>query len=223
MVNSFASSVRSSTVPNDFPLALDLVTCHFAKGDPCFLARITGSVVASTKVDSMIGQKQVIVEPLRVNEKTKGDLVGTGRSFISVDVVGAGEGEVVLIVQGSSARSRTRPRSCPLTAPSSGSSTRSRSGIRRSSRTTSDESCQSLVISGESQSPGLQPWAFSRKEACDMDDRWNTTSVAETHGDSIRGQVRILTIILLALVMGRSSLGSGDLRPHAWNQPSTVS
>ena len=57
-----------------------------------FLARITGSVVASTKVDSMVGQKLVIVEPLRVNEKTKGELVGTGRSFISVDVVGAGEG-----------------------------------------------------------------------------------------------------------------------------------
>lgn len=79
-----------------------------------FLARITGSVVSSTKVDSMIGQKLVIVEPLRVNEKTKGELVGTGRSFISVDVVGAGEGEVVLIVQGSSARFTEETKKLPI-------------------------------------------------------------------------------------------------------------
>ena len=52
----------------------------------------------------MVGQKLFIVEPLRVNEKNKSELVGTGRSFVSVDVVGAGEGETVLIVQGSSAR-----------------------------------------------------------------------------------------------------------------------
>ena len=52
----------------------------------------------------MVGQKLFIVEPLRVNEKNKSELVGTGRSFVSVDVVGDGEGETVLIVQGSSAR-----------------------------------------------------------------------------------------------------------------------
>jgi len=69
-----------------------------------FLARITGSVVATQKVDSMTGQKLFIVEPLRIDEKTKDELKPTGRTFIAVDPVGAGEGEVVLIVQGSSAR-----------------------------------------------------------------------------------------------------------------------
>jgi len=55
-----------------------------------------------------------------------------------------------------------------------------------------------------------------------MDDRWNTTSVAETHGDSIRGQVRILKIILLALVMGQVIFASVVIFAlNAWNQPST--
>lgn len=69
-----------------------------------FLARITGSVVATQKVRSMTGQKLFVVEPLRVDEQTKDELKPTGRTFIAVDTVGAGEGEVVLIVQGSSAR-----------------------------------------------------------------------------------------------------------------------
>lgn len=69
-----------------------------------FLAKITGNVTSSHKVDSMIGQTLFIVEPLRVDEKKKDSLVSTGRTFIAVDAVGAGEGEVVLIVQGSSAR-----------------------------------------------------------------------------------------------------------------------
>ena len=69
-----------------------------------FLARITGSVVATQKVEAMTGQKLFIVEPLRIDEQTKSELTPTGRTFIAVDPVGAGEGEIVLIVQGSSAR-----------------------------------------------------------------------------------------------------------------------
>lgn len=69
-----------------------------------FLARITGNVTATQKVPVMTGQTLFIVEPLRVNEENQQDLQPTGRTFIAVDTVGAGEGEVVLIVQGSSAR-----------------------------------------------------------------------------------------------------------------------
>src|SRR5947209_11441335 len=69
-----------------------------------FLARVTGSVVATQKVASMTGRKLLTVEPLRVDPETRGRLVGTGRTFVVVDTVGAGQGELVLIVQGSSAR-----------------------------------------------------------------------------------------------------------------------
>ena len=55
-----------------------------------FLARITGSLVATQKVESMVGQKLLIVEPLRVNEKDQSDLQPTGRTFVAVDTVGSG-------------------------------------------------------------------------------------------------------------------------------------
>jgi ethanolamine utilization protein EutN len=81
-----------------------------------FLARITGSLVATQKVASMVGQKLLIVEPLRVDEKDKSDLKSTGRTFVVVDTVGAGEGEVVLCVQGSSARFTAQTKELPVDA-----------------------------------------------------------------------------------------------------------
>jgi ethanolamine utilization protein EutN len=69
-----------------------------------FLAKVTGSVVATQKVASMTGRKLLTVEPLRVEPDERDRLIGTGRSFVVVDTVGAGLGETVLIVQGSSAR-----------------------------------------------------------------------------------------------------------------------
>jgi microcompartment protein CcmK/EutM len=69
-----------------------------------FLARVTGSVVATQKVASMTGRKLLTVEPLRVDPAKRDRLVATGRTFVVVDTVGAGQGEMVLIVQGSSAR-----------------------------------------------------------------------------------------------------------------------
>lgn len=69
-----------------------------------FLARVTGSVVSTQKLSSMTGQKLLIVEPLRVDPKNRTELTSTQRSFVAVDTVGAGAGQMVLIVQGSSAR-----------------------------------------------------------------------------------------------------------------------
>jgi ethanolamine utilization protein EutN len=81
-----------------------------------FLGRITGSLVATQKVESMVGQKLLVVEPLRVNEKNQSDLAPTGRTFVAVDTVGAGEGEVVLCVQGSSARFTPETKQLPVDA-----------------------------------------------------------------------------------------------------------
>src|SRR5712691_7096674 len=69
-----------------------------------FLAKVTGSVVASQKVGSMTGFKLLTVEPLRVDPANRDTLIGVGRTFVVIDSVGAGLGEMVLIVQGSSAR-----------------------------------------------------------------------------------------------------------------------
>src|ERR1700736_6030869 len=81
-----------------------------------FLARVTGSVVATQKVASMTGHKLLTVEPVRVDPETRDRLVSTGRSFVVVDTVGAGLGELVLIVQGSSARLTPETEKLPVDA-----------------------------------------------------------------------------------------------------------
>jgi ethanolamine utilization protein EutN len=81
-----------------------------------FLAKVTGSVVATQKVASMTGRKLLTVEPLRVDPATRDRLVGTGRTFVVVDTVGAGQGELVLLVQGSSARLTPETEKLPVDA-----------------------------------------------------------------------------------------------------------
>jgi ethanolamine utilization protein EutN len=80
-----------------------------------FVAKVTGSVISTQKVRAMTGHKLLMVEPLRVDSTTK-TLVGTGRSFVVVDTVGAGQGEMVLIVQGSSARLTPETEKLPVDA-----------------------------------------------------------------------------------------------------------
>ncbi|MCS7046505.1 MAG: EutN/CcmL family microcompartment protein [Gemmataceae bacterium] len=81
-----------------------------------FLARVTGSVVATQKVASLTGHKLLAVEPMRVDPDQRDRLVGTGRTFVCVDTVGAGQGEMVLIVQGSSARLTPETEKLPVDA-----------------------------------------------------------------------------------------------------------
>ncbi len=81
-----------------------------------FVARVTGSLVATQKVASMTGHKLLMVEPYRVDEATRGRLVPTGRSFVVVDTLGAGLGEMVLVCQGSSARLTPETEKLPIDA-----------------------------------------------------------------------------------------------------------
>ena len=82
-----------------------------------FLARVTGSVVATQKVASMTGHKLLTVEPLRVDPAdARQARSAPGRTFVCVDTVGAGLGEMVLIVQGSSARLTPETEKLPVDA-----------------------------------------------------------------------------------------------------------
>ncbi|MFM7034472.1 MAG: EutN/CcmL family microcompartment protein [Planctomycetia bacterium] len=81
-----------------------------------FVARVTGSIVATQKAESMTGHKMFVVEPYRLDEKTRDRLVPTGRTFVAVDTLGAGEGQFVLITQGSSARLTPETKSLPIDA-----------------------------------------------------------------------------------------------------------
>ena len=68
-----------------------------------FIGKVTGSVVASQKVKAVSGKKLLLVQAMTV-DGTPGALKSTGRVAVAIDTVGAGEGELVLVTQGSSAR-----------------------------------------------------------------------------------------------------------------------
>ncbi|MDR1124613.1 MAG: EutN/CcmL family microcompartment protein [Deltaproteobacteria bacterium] len=63
-----------------------------------YLATVIGTVVATSKDQSLTGKKLLIVA--RLSEKLK----PTGETEIAADSVGAGNGETVIVSQGSSAR-----------------------------------------------------------------------------------------------------------------------
>jgi len=79
-----------------------------------FVARVVGSLVATQKVDTMVGQKLLMVEPYRLEADGRQRLVTTGRTFVAVDTVGAGVNDLVLITQGSSARMTPETKTLPI-------------------------------------------------------------------------------------------------------------
>ena len=85
-----------------------------------FLGRVTGHVVATQKDKSLSGQKLFVVEPLSVkydeSSRKPASLGNTGRAIVALDVVGCGEGELVLVVQGSSARMTEKTKELPADA-----------------------------------------------------------------------------------------------------------
>lgn len=62
------------------------------------LARVVGAVVASMKEGRLVGQKLLLVEAAAADGKPL-----AGAQYVAADLVGAGEGELVLIVRGSPA------------------------------------------------------------------------------------------------------------------------
>ncbi len=74
------------------------------------IAKVIGSAVATLKHDLLKTTKILLVSPSDV----KGNL--TGEPFLAVDLVGAGDGELVIISQGSSARVATGQNSSPTDA-----------------------------------------------------------------------------------------------------------
>ncbi len=78
------------------------------------LAKVTGSLVSTQKTEAMVGHKLLMVELFRVDPDTRQRMVTTGRTMVAVDTVGAGEGELVLICQGSSARLTPETKNLPV-------------------------------------------------------------------------------------------------------------
>ena len=69
-----------------------------------FLARVEGAVVATKKDPSMSGRKLLLLRPQLVDDQDPTQFRSGKNTIVAVDSVGAGEGEMVLFCQGSSAR-----------------------------------------------------------------------------------------------------------------------
>ncbi len=74
------------------------------------VAKVMGSAVASLKHETLKTTKLLLVQPADANGDPYGDL------FLAVDLVGAGEGELVVVSQGSSARVVTGQNASPVDA-----------------------------------------------------------------------------------------------------------
>ena len=74
------------------------------------IAKVMGVAVASLKHDSLRTTKLLLVQPADASGNPNGEL------FLAVDLVGAGEGELVVVSQGSSARLVTGQNSSPIDA-----------------------------------------------------------------------------------------------------------
>lgn len=61
------------------------------------VGKVVGSVVSTRKSDELIGQKFMIVEPVK-------SMAADGNRIIAIDIIGAGIGEYVLVAEGSAAR-----------------------------------------------------------------------------------------------------------------------
>lgn len=68
------------------------------------LARVEGQVVATKKNELMQGSKFLFVRPMVADSPAATELKPSGSTLVATDTLGAGEGDLVLVVQGSSAR-----------------------------------------------------------------------------------------------------------------------
>ncbi len=80
------------------------------------LACVEGSVVATKKNPKMTGARLLVVRPLVVDSPEATELRKGSSTLIAVDSLGAGTGEVVLVVQGSSARLAGADKDSPVDA-----------------------------------------------------------------------------------------------------------
>ncbi|MDC0087982.1 EutN/CcmL family microcompartment protein [Akkermansiaceae bacterium] len=81
-----------------------------------FLAEVIGHVVSTKKDESMHGKKLLIVRPKLVDEKDPTKFRNGANTIIAVDTVGAGEGDLVMFCQGSSARQASGMKPLPVDA-----------------------------------------------------------------------------------------------------------
>lgn len=80
------------------------------------LAKVEGSVVATKKNPKMTGSKLLLIRPMVVDRPDARELKPGSSTLIAVDSLGAGNGELVIVAQGSSARLAAEDKNTPVDA-----------------------------------------------------------------------------------------------------------
>lgn len=73
------------------------------------VAKIVGNVVSTNKADRLTGKKMLVVQPVDMLT-----LEPDGKPIVSIDTVGSGIGEIVMVVGGSSARQTEVTKDTPV-------------------------------------------------------------------------------------------------------------
>ncbi len=81
-----------------------------------YLGKVIGSVVSTKKDDTMKGRKLLMVRPMLADPDNPGAFKPGSNTIVAIDTLGAGEGELVMFAQGSSARQADGLRSVPVDA-----------------------------------------------------------------------------------------------------------
>lgn len=81
-----------------------------------FLAKVIGQVVSSKKESDMQGHRLLLLRPMLVDPDDDSRFRPGSNTVVAVDPIGAGTGEMVLFVQGSSARQCTGLKALPVDA-----------------------------------------------------------------------------------------------------------
>jgi microcompartment protein CcmK/EutM len=80
------------------------------------VATVEGSIVATKKNPKMTGIKFLVVRPLVIDSPSAKELRPGQTTLVASDSLGAGEGDCVLVVQGSSARLAADDKDSPVDA-----------------------------------------------------------------------------------------------------------
>lgn len=75
------------------------------------LGKVVGTVVSTQKDQNLVGLKLQLVQPVSIRDQQP-----DGKLLVAVDSVGAGVGNIVMLVSGSSARNTALTRTAPTDA-----------------------------------------------------------------------------------------------------------
>ncbi|MDE0819984.1 MAG: EutN/CcmL family microcompartment protein [Opitutales bacterium] len=81
-----------------------------------YLGKVIGSVVSTKKEESMKGRKLLMVRPMLVDPEDPSRFKPGNNTIVAIDTLGAGEDELVMFAQGSSARQVEGLKSIPVDA-----------------------------------------------------------------------------------------------------------